>query len=82
MYWSTMQNSLQTTISEQEEKVYYCTSCHSLCIVVDETLADDGWDGSYCAKCGNTHVGVTTMREWLAEEQRRKDKRRELEWSK
>ena len=77
-----MQNNPHQETGEDEEKVFYCTSCHSLCIVVDEALAYDDWDGSYCAKCGSTHVGITTMREWLAEEQRRKDKRREIEWSK
>ena len=82
MNWFTMPNSFQATIGEQEENVYYCRSCHSLCIVTDELLASDEWDGSYCAKCGSTDVAVTTMTEWLAEEQRRKDKRREIEWSK
>lgn len=51
-------------------------------VMVDETLAGDGWDGSYCGKCGSTDIAVTTIGEWLAEEQRRKDKRREIEWSK
>ena len=77
-----MAGRLFTTIGEEEEKVFYCASCHSLCIVVDESMADDDWDGSYCGKCGNTHVESCTMSEWLAEEQRRKDKRREIEWSK
>lgn len=76
-----MQNSFNTTMSDTDEKVYYCRSCHSLCIVVDETMADDEWDGSYCAKCGSSNVGVTTIDEWCAEEKRRKDKRREIEWS-
>lgn len=79
---STMPNSFHETIGEEQEKVFYCQSCHSLCIVVDEMLAYDEWDGSYCAKCGSTHIGVCTMEEWLKEEQRRKDKRREIEWSK
>ena len=77
-----MPNSLQVTIGEQEEKVYYCQSCHSLHILIDDSIADDDWDGSYCAKCGSTDIGVTTIGEWLKEEQRRKDKRREIEWSK
>lgn len=51
-------------------------------VMVDETLASDEWDGSYCGKCGSTDIAVTTIGEWLAEEQRRKDKRREIEWSK
>lgn len=81
-----MPNSFDTTIKategEMEEKVYYCRSCHSLHIIYDESLVDEGWDGSYCAKCGSTDIGVTTIGDWLAEEQRRKDKRRQIEWSK
>ena len=77
-----MPNSFDTTIGELEEKVYYCRSCHSLYIIADDTLAGEGWDGSYCGKCGSTDIGVTSIGEWLAEEQRRKDKRREIEWSK
>lgn len=65
-----------------EGLVYYCRSCHSLCIVVDDTLAFEGWDGSYCGKCHSTHVGICTMDEWLAEEERRRKKREEIEWSK
>ena len=82
MYWFIMQNSLQVTIGGQDEKVYYCHSCHSLCIVKDDLLAGDEWDGSYCTKCGSTDIGVTSIGEWLAEEKRRMDKRREIEWSK
>ena len=65
-----------------EELVYYCRSCHSLCIVVDDTLASEGWDGSYCGKCHSTDIGTCTMDEWLAEEERRRKKREEIEWSK
>lgn len=67
---------------EEEGLVYYCRSCHSLCIVVDESLSFEGWDGSYCGKCHSTDVGVCTMEEWLAEEERRRKRREELEWSK
>lgn len=81
-----MPNSFDLTenmmADEYSEKVYYCRSCHSLHIIYDETLVDEGWDGSYCAKCGSTDIAVATIGEWLAEEQRRKDKRREIEWNK
>ena len=70
------------TIEEYNEPVYYCKSCHSLHIVVDETLATADWDGSYCGKCLSTHVGVEPFGKWLAEEERRKAKRREIEWNK
>lgn len=72
----------RTGPENDNEIVYYCLSCHSLCILTDETLAFGDWDGSYCVKCGSTHIGKCTIDEWLAEEQRRKDKRREIEWSK
>lgn len=65
-----------------EGLVYYCRSCHSLCIVVDDTLAFEGWDGSYCGKCHSTDIAVCTMDAWLAEEERRRKKREEIEWSK
>ena len=64
------------------DKVYYCRSCHSLCVLVDDILADDNWDGSYCGKCHSTNIGVCTLEEWLAEEQRRKDKQKEIDWQK
>ena len=65
-----------------DELVFYCRSCHSLCIVVDETLASDMWDGSYCGKCHSTDIGQCTMDEWVAEEQRREKRRKEIEWQK
>lgn len=70
---------------EEDELVYYCRNCHSLCIVVDESLASvswTGWDGSYCGKCHSTDIAKCSMDEWLAEEERRKRKREELEWKK
>ena len=67
---------------ELNEPVYYCRSCHSLCVVLDEGLSLDGWDGSYCAKCNSTDISVCTIGEWLEEERRREKKRREREWRK
>ena len=77
-----MQNNSDLTVEEYNEIVYFCLSCHSLYILVDETVATDDWDGSYCGKCFSTHIGTCTMGEWLEEEERRKRKRREIEWSK
>ena len=54
----------------------------SLYILTDESLAFGGWDGSFCGKCGDTHLGKCTIEEWLEEEKKRADKRREIEWSK
>lgn len=65
-----------------EEPVYYCRSCHSLKILVDETLANDDWDGSYCAVCHSADIDTCTIDEWLEEEEKRRKKREELEWRK
>lgn len=66
---------------DDDNLVYYCRSCHSLCILVDETLAGDGWDGSYCGKCHSTDIGICDINDWLAEEERRRKKREEIEWN-
>lgn len=65
-----------------DELVYYCKSCHSLNIKVDDVLADDLWDGSYCAKCNSCEIGTCTIDEWLEEEAKRAESRRKIEWSK
>lgn len=65
-----------------EEPVYYCRSCHSLNIRIDESLASDDWDGTYCANCHSCDIGVCSFDEWFAEEERRRKKREEIEWSK
>jgi len=67
---------------DEDNLVYYCRSCHSLCILVDEIFAGEDWDGSYCGKCHSTDIGQCTMEEWLAEEERRRKKREEIEWNK
>lgn len=41
-------------------------------ILVDDGLASDGWDGSYCGKCGATDIGECSIEEWLKEEEIRK----------
>ena len=65
-----------------EDYVYYCRSCHSLCVIIDETLAGNGGDGSYCGKCYSTDIATCHIDEWLEEEERRKKKREEIEWNK
>jgi len=65
-----------------EDYVYYCRSCHSLCVIMDDTLCVPGWDGSYCGKCHSTDIGICSFDEWEAEEKRREKKRKEIEWSK
>lgn len=67
---------------ELDEQVYYCKSCHSLYVLFDQAYAYDGWDGSYCGKCQSADIGVTTMREWLEEEEKRAERKRIREWSK
>ena len=67
---------------QDEDLVYYCKSCHSLSIKIDEVLADDFWDGSYCAKCNSCDIGTCTIDEWLEEEERRRKKREQIEWNK
>lgn len=48
-----------------DEPVFYCSSCHSLRILVDDRLADESWDGSYCAECGCTDISSCSIEEWL-----------------
>ena len=77
-----MRNSSQLTPEEYNEPVYYCKSCHSLCIVVDGSMADADWDGSYCGKCYSANVGVCAFGKWLEEEEDMAEKRRAIEWRK
>lgn len=72
----------QISQEEYDEPVFYCKSCHSLAIINEESLADEDWDGSYCAVCNSTDIGVCKIGDWLAEEERRAKKRKELEWRK
>lgn len=74
-------NSRALTVEEASEPVFYCRSCHSLHIVTDETMAVGDWDGSHCGKCFSTDIGECPFGEWLAEEERREAKRREIEWN-
>lgn len=65
-----------------DEPVYYCRSCHSLKILVNEHLASEGWDGAYCGDCSSTDIGQTSIEDWLAEEERRRKLREKIEWNK
>lgn len=76
-----MQNN-QPLEDDRDDLVYYCKSCHSLHILIDKSMADEEWDGTYCGKCFSANIGQCTMDEWLAEEHRREMKRREIEWNK
>lgn len=62
--------------------VYYCRDCHSLCVIVDESLASEMWDGCYCGKCHSTNIGVCKFDDWMAAEERRAKRRKEIEWNK
>ncbi|MBR1434511.1 MAG: hypothetical protein IJ584_05295 [Bacteroidales bacterium] len=65
---------------DRKEVVYYCRHCHSIYILIDDDLADDDWDGSYCGKCHSTDIGKCSFGEWYDEEERRKRTLEELEW--
>lgn len=77
-----MKTSADLSPEEYAEPVYYCKECHSLCILMDEKMADDDWDGSYCGICHSTDIGVCSIGDWMKEEERRMKKRKEIEWSK
>ena len=77
-----MRSSRDLSDEEYNEPVYYCRSCHSLCVMIDEHLADEDWDGCYCGKCHSTDIAVCSIGDWLKEEERRARKRKEIEWSK
>ena len=76
-----MPNRPIPTEEDRNDPVYYCRHCHSLYVLTDEELADDKWDGSYCGKCHSTNIGICAFGEWWDEEERRRLKREELEWS-
>jgi len=67
---------------EYGEPVYYCKTCHSLAVLVDDESTDEDWDGSYCGNCGSTDIDVCKIGDWMKEEERRERKRKEIEWSK
>ena len=65
-----------------DEPVRYCRDCHSLMVMVDESLAGEEWSGEYCGRCNSTNIAECSIQEWLAEEERRKKLREEIEWNK
>ena len=73
----------ETDIQELDDNsVYYCKSCHSLCVLVNEEFASDWWDGSYCGKCNSTDIGICSIDEWLEEDARIRAVQEEIEWRK
>lgn len=74
--------SSELSPEEYAEEVYYCKNCHSLKILIDESLAIGDWDGSYCGKCHSSDIGVCAFGDWLAEEERHAEQRRKIEWNK
>jgi hypothetical protein len=76
----TEKTSADLTPEEYDELVFYCKDCHSLCILVDESLHFDDFDGSYCGVCGSANIDECKMGDWMAEEERRERKRKELAW--
>lgn len=78
----TMPSSSDLTIGEYNEEVCYCKHCHSLCIITDEDLANDDWDGSYCGKCNSTDIGVCKFGDWLRVQEEIDDRKRKAEWNK
>ena len=67
--------------NQEDNIVYYCSDCHSMCVLVNADLAGEDWDGSYCGKCGSTNIVSCTIDEWLAEEEHRKEVKRQIEWN-
>ena len=63
-----------------DEPVFYCRSCHSLNIVVDDSLSDKDWDGAYCADCHSCDIGTCDIEEWIAEDERMRRQKEEREW--
>ena len=63
-----------------DESVFYCLDCHSLCIKCDEGAASDESDGLYCAKCDSTNIGQCDIQEWVAEEDRLRRKDEDDYW--
>lgn len=51
-----------------EDDVWYCRCCHSLYVKWEPGLANGSWDGSWCARCGSTDIGLVPFSEWQAEE--------------
>lgn len=68
--------------SYDEEPVCYCKQCHSLCIGWHQELSSEFWDGSYCINCNSTDIGQCSIEEWIEEEKRREQRRKEIEWNK
>lgn len=77
-----MQKSKDLSLDEYTEMIYYCRSCHSLYILKDATLADKHWDGTYCGKCGSSHIGECMFGKWLEKEEEMEERKKQREWNK
>lgn len=76
-----MGSSSSLTPEEYREPVSYCRDCHSLRVIVNESLANDEWDGTYCGACGSANIGECGFGEWLAAEEAADERARAREWS-
>lgn len=54
-------------VREEElmEPTCWCRRCGSLAIKREEGMRVEGWDGSWCTKCGGTDIVEGTFGEWL-----------------
>lgn len=77
-----MKTSKDLTLEEFNEKVCYCKSCHSLHILKEPSLAEGDWDGTFCASCGSSNIGICEFGIWLERQELIEQKKREEEWKK
>lgn len=75
-----MANSRDLTPEEWNEPVWYCRTCHSLCVLMAENFASPDWDGSYCGRCSSTDIAEEPFGKWLEEEEEMERKRDAAEW--
>ena len=76
-----MASSSALTPDEYNEPVYYCRDCHSLKVIINESLANDEWDGSYCGDCGSANIGECCFGEWLGVEHANAERAGAREWN-
>lgn len=76
-----MRSSKDLTQEEYDEPIFYCKACHSCFIKIDDNLADEDWDGSFCGKCMSTDIAECKFGKWLEEEEAEAERKRIREWS-